>query len=232
MDSILTTIQSQFPFFEQHKFLLLFVATLADGFAAFLAAGFLVSIRALPVLPTFAVLVVGDILNGVMWYGIGYWGGNPFIEWRARKSEKARQRIHRIKAYAQEFTGRAVLLANLTSLTTITNTLVGALRYSFSRFMIFNTIGSFFKPTIILAAGYFYAESYQAIVSRINSPLAVIGAALLMVPFMWFLRSILLWISNRYLALWDAILHMRHRIKFQLDKLLDPSTHEDQEPRL
>lgn len=231
MDSLLTSIQAQFPFFVEHKYLLLFVATMIDGFAAFLGAGFLVSIRALPVIPTFIVLVIGDILNGVMWYAIGYWGGNPVLEWRARKSEKARQRIHRVKAYAQEFTGRAVLLANLTSLTTITNTLVGALRYPFPRFMIFNTIGSFFKPTIILAAGYFYAESYQAIVSKLNSPLAVIGFALLLVPFMWALRSILLGISNRYLALWDAILHMRHKIKFKLDQLMDPATHEDQEPR-
>jgi membrane protein DedA with SNARE-associated domain len=229
MDSLLSTIQAHFPFFINHKYLLLFVATLIDGFGTFLVAGFLVSIRAVSVMPTFIVLVTGDILNGMIWYAIGYYGGNPFLEWRARKSQKTRDRIHRIRAYAEEFTGRAVLLANLTSLTTITNTLVGALRYPFSRFMIYNSIGSFFKPTIILVFGYFYGESYQAFVDSFTSPWALLGAGLLMVPFMYLIRIVLVGISNRYLGLWDAILHMRRKIKTGIDKLIDPEPKNDKD---
>ena len=231
MEGIFTSLQNQFPFFSEHRYLLLLVATMIDGFGTFLLAGLLVSLRALPVVPTFIILVIGDILNGMAWYALGFWGGYPFIEWLSRHSKRVRDNLHRVRTYATEYTGRAVLVANMTALTTLTNALVGTFRYPFGRFMIFNTIGSFFKPSVILFAGYFYGQGYRAVFSYIDSPVVFIFAGLLALPLMLFLRWILTTILDSYLAFWDNIIHAHSKFRQGLDKFINDGQDDDESSR-
>ena len=162
MDQFFASIQSYFPILAQYKYLLLFLASLIEGFNVFILTGFLVSIGTFSLLPAFGVSLAGELVNSYFWYAVGYWGGAKPIDFFIRKSPKKRRLVEKIRGYLQQYTGRILLLMKLTySITIVTIILIGSIKYSLKKFSLINFIGSIGWVTITLSIGYFFGKSFQ-----------------------------------------------------------------------
>ncbi|MCI0421603.1 MAG: DedA family protein [Acidobacteria bacterium] len=161
--SLFNIIVEQFPFLSTHKYILLFIAGSLEGFTAMILAGFLLAVGKLNFWPTFIVLSAAEMVNGFVWYAVGYWGGFKPVDWITRKSARQGDIVKRVRGFLERYTGQAILLAKMTfSITIVTQILTGAIRYPFRKFTLFNFIGSVGWVLLVLMVGYFFGESYKA----------------------------------------------------------------------
>ncbi len=170
MNDVFHGLQVSFPWLIEYRYLLIFLAACIEGFSTMMVAGFLLSTRSVSLVPTFLVLVAGEIANGFLWYAVGYWGGGRAIDWLLRHSRRQRQLVDRVRAYMERYTGQAILFAKMTfSVTVLTQVLVGSTKYPTRRFAIFNIIGSIGWVALILALGFFFGTGYTAIFGYLKS---------------------------------------------------------------
>src|SRR3989338_11321263 len=106
-------------------------------------SGFLASIGSVEFWPVLLIVLAGEILNGYMWYAVGYFGGAKPIDKWGRKDEKSRKIIEKVEEYFNRYSGRAIILTKLTfSLTIATLIMAGSLKYDFRKFHLYNFVGS------------------------------------------------------------------------------------------
>jgi membrane-associated protein len=221
MDSFLGNLSTQYPLLAQYKYLILFLVASLEGFSALLFAGFLVSVNALALLPTFLVLLAGELTNGFLWYSVGYFGGAKPIDWLTRKNEKKKQIVHKVRTYFERYTGRAIILAKMTfSLTVITQILVGSLKYSFKKFSWYNFIGSFGWVVLVLTVGYFFGEGYKVFFQYWKNISHLITYIVIAIVLIYILRIAFRSIILHYLDLVEKVQRLSERIILGIDKMM------------
>lgn len=167
--SIVDSIQNNFPALVQYKYLFLLIATSIEGFNTIILAGFLASLGSVAIIPAIIVCVIGDFLNGWMWYIVGYFGGAKPIDKWGRKDPKSRKIIETVERYFHRYSGRAIIFTKLTwSLTIATMIMAGSFKYSFRKFSYYNFIGGTGWVAITFVVGYVFGKGYRA-VSIVNN---------------------------------------------------------------
>ncbi|HYU64698.1 MAG TPA: DedA family protein, partial [Candidatus Paceibacterota bacterium] len=162
MEAFLHSLQAQFPFLVEYKYVFFFLASAFEGLNLMVLAGFLVSINQLRFLPTIIVLIGGYVVNGYMWYSVGYFGGSKPIDFWLRHKPKYRRAFERVREYFEEHTGRAIIFTKMTLTFTIVSLLLaGSLKYNPKKFSLYNFIGSVGWAFVTFSAGYFFGEGYQ-----------------------------------------------------------------------
>src|SRR3989338_9357614 len=147
--------------------------------------GFLVSVGTVKLLPIFSIFTIGYILNGYLWYTIGYFAGAKPIDKWARKDKKGRQIVEKVEEYFHKYSGRAIIFTKFTfSLTIATLIMAGSLKYNLKKFSLYNFIGSVGWVSLTLFIGYFFGQSYKFFFSYIKGftyILLFLGAAIALV---------------------------------------------------
>ena len=167
--NIVDSIQNRFPLFAEYKYLFVFIATCIEGFNSIILAGFLASIGAVAILPILAIVIVGDFINGWIWYIVGYLGGAKPIDKWGRKDPKSRRIIETVERYFHRYSGRAIIFTKLTwSLTIATMIMAGSFKYSFRKFSLYNLIGGIGWVAITFTIGFLFGKGYRA-VSLVNN---------------------------------------------------------------
>ena len=162
--TIVDSIQNNFPALVQYKYLFLLIATTIEGFNTIILAGFLASLGSVAIIPAVIVCVIGDFLNGWMWYLIGYFGGAKPIDKWGRKDPKSRKIIETVERYFHRYSGRAIVFTKLTwSLTIATMIMAGSFKYNFRKFSYYNFIGGLGWVTITFTVGYVFGKGYRAV---------------------------------------------------------------------
>jgi len=162
--TIADSIQNNFPIFIQYKYLLLLLATSLESFNGIILAGFLASLGSVAVLPTIAICIAGDFINGWIWYLVGYFGGSKPIDKWGRKHEKSRKVIETVEHYFLRYSGRAIIFTKLTwSLTIATLVMAGSFKYNFKKFSLYNFIGAVGWVAITFSVGYVFGRGYRAV---------------------------------------------------------------------
>ncbi len=162
--SIVDSIQGNFPFLVQHKYLFLLIATSIEGFNSIILAGFLASLGTVAILPAVLICIAGDFLNGLAWYAVGYFGGAKPIDKWGRKDLKSRKIIETVERYFLRYSGRAIIFTKLTwSLTIATMIMAGSFKYDLKKFSVYNFIGGVGWVGITFAVGFVFGKGYQAV---------------------------------------------------------------------
>jgi len=191
--TIADSIQSNFPIFIQYKYLLLLLAASLESFNGIILAGFLASLGTVAVFPAIIVCIVGDFINGWIWYLVGYFGGSGPIDKWGRKHEKSRKVIETVERYFHRYSGRAIIFTKLTwSLTIVTLVMAGSLKYNFRKFSLYNFIGALGWVAITFSVGYVFGRGYKAVAFINNIGFVIlffVGAILLVYGFKVAFRS-------------------------------------------
>src|SRR3989338_6145583 len=162
MENIIHLFESSFPTLVEYKYLLLFLGAIFEGLNSMVLGGFLVSVGTIKFIPIFLIFTVGYVLNGYLWYVVGYFAGAKPIDKWIRKDKKGRKIIEKVEEYFHRYSGRAIIFTKFTfSLTIATLIMAGSLKYNLKKFSLYNFIGSIGWVSLTLFIGYFFGQSYK-----------------------------------------------------------------------
>jgi len=146
MDFIATiadSIQLNFPVLVDHKYILLLLLSSLEGLSGIILAGLLASLGVVEIVPAVIICLIGDFINGWLWYSVGYFGGAGSIDRWGRKHPKSREIIETIERYFHLYSGRVIVLTKITwSVTIFAMIVAGAFRYNLKKFALYNLIGA------------------------------------------------------------------------------------------
>lgn len=220
MEAFFHVIQAHFPYFEHYKYLFLFLGSVIEGFNIIILAGFLASIGSVGLVPAFFICLVGEFINGCMWYAVGYFGGAKPIDKWGRKDPKSRKIIETVESYFQRYSGRAIIFTKLTwSLTIATLIMAGSFKYNLKRFALYNFLGGVGWTAMTFFVGYLFGKGYKS-VNIINN----VGYAVLFLIvagiLIYFLKVMF---KSRFIQSLTAMQRLREvseRIREGIDKIL------------
>jgi membrane protein DedA with SNARE-associated domain len=220
MESIIDWIQIHAPFIIHHKYIFIFIGATVESMNTIILSGFLASIGSVAFLPVLLICLAGEILNGYMWYLVGYLGGSKPIDRWGRKDPKSRKIIETVERYFHKYSGRSIVLAKLTwSLTIATMIMAGSFKYNLRKFSNYNFIGAIGWVAITFFIGYVFGRGYQSIfvITRIGYVILFFIAAVILI---YILRHIF---RSRFISSLSTMEHLREfgdKLKEGIDRFM------------
>ncbi len=221
METFFHFFQSSFPTLIHYKYLFLFLGATIEGMNTIILAGFLASVGSIALLPMFLLCILGETINGYVWYAVGYFAGAKPIDKWGRKDEKSRKIIEKVEGYFKRYSGRAIVFTKLTwSLTIATLIMAGSFKYDLKKFGWYNFLGSAGWVVITFFVGYFFGQSYKLFLTYLTNVfyvLAFLGGAITIIYLIKIsFRSAFI----RSLFLTDRIKEFSDKMKNGIDKFL------------
>lgn len=218
MDSVLNFFQTNFPFLIEHKYLFIFLGAAIEGTNTIVLAGFLASIASVALWPAFFLCLLGEIINGIAWYTVGFYAGAKPIDKWGRKDEKSRKIIEKVEEYFKRYSGRAILIAKVTfSLCIATMITAGSFKYNFKKFSLYNLVGSTIWVLTIFFIGFFFGQSYKFLIKNLAYLLLFLGGAF---AIGYIIRLIFRSIYIKSIFLRETIKNFSDKMKNGIDKFL------------
>lgn len=223
MEAFLQLLQAQFPFFVEYKYIFFFLGAVLEGLNLMVLAGFLVSIGRLAFFPTMIALISGYILNGYIWYGVGYYAGSHPIDYWLRKKPKYRKSFERIREYFHRHTGKAIIFTQMTfTFTIITLLLAGSLRYSLKKFSIYHIIGSVGWVFLTFFTGYFFGAGYQFLFDYWRNVALFILVIIAAIAFMYALKILSRSVLMKSIITYDQLKHLNEKVIEGIERIIPP----------
>lgn len=221
MDNIIQFIETQLPFLIEHKYWFILLGASLEGPNTAIVAGFLASIGGVNLLGTFFICLAGEVINGYLWYTVGYFAGSKPIDKWGRKDEKSRKIIEKVEGYFKRYSGRAIIFAKLTwSLTIATMIMSGSFKYNLKKFSLYNIIGSAGWVLMTFFVGFFFGESYKLIFDYIKGVVYVLLFLAAAVGLSFLLRVMFKALFVRSILIKEKLRDISEKVKESIDKLL------------
>lgn len=138
------------PFVGHYQYVILAGITVLEGTWSLLVVGVLAAAGLLNPWLTFTACLIGSIVGGFFWYGIGFWAGAWPLEKFMHASEVRRAIFMRIREHSERAAGIIVFLSKLGyAITVPTLIIVGSLKFNLKRFALANIAGSIIWVTVL-----------------------------------------------------------------------------------
>lgn len=221
MESVLLFLQHAFPFVFAHKNWFLFIGSAVEGLNVMILGGFLISVNSIRFLPTFLILLSGDMLNGYAWYAVGYYAGSKPIDKWGRSKPRSKKIIDKVQAYFERYSGKALVITRFTfSLTIATLIMAGSLKYNLRKFAWYNFVGAVLWVMVTLFIGYFFGQSYKfffVYLANFTYALVFLGGAIAIV---YIIKNIARSAFVKSLFIGDMIRDLSTKLRAEVDRLL------------
>ena len=124
--------------------------------------GFLVSIGAVKLAPLFLLMLLGNTINGYMWYSVGFFGGAKALDKWGHKEKLSHEIIEKVTRYFNHYSGWAIVFSKLTfSFEIATLVAAGSLKYGLKDFSKYNFLGSLGWTFITFSIGFVFGQSFN-----------------------------------------------------------------------
>lgn len=108
----------------------------------------------------FILTVIAGILGSLTLYVLGYYVGNPLLEWFARRFVKTEKYINKIMYLSERYGSKGVFICRLLpAVRTIVSLISGTLRESFIKFTIYSAAGISIWNFVLILSGYLTTKS-------------------------------------------------------------------------
>lgn len=148
--------------FIDYGYVIMFLASYIEGGLAMLAGGFLASLGYFNLGGVIFAMFLGDILSDMMWYAIGYYGGNRILRKISKIFNISEKTLEKVKSKLEKNAGKILITVKLTTgLCLATMITSGTIRLRLKKFLFFDGIGSVLWSAMVVMLGYFFGESYE-----------------------------------------------------------------------
>ena len=220
--------QSSFPFLIEHKYIFIFFGATIEGTNSTILAGFLASISSISLWPAFFICLLGEIINGFLWYFVGFYAGAKPIDKWGRKDEKSRKVVEKVEEYFKKYSGRAILIAKVTwSLCIATMITAGSFKYDLKKFSLYNFVGSVIWIPMIFFMGFSFGESYKFLfeyIKNIMLAFVLLGSA---IALGYIIRILFRSAYIRSLFISEKIRDLSHKFRNGLEEFLSNDKDDD-----
>lgn len=160
MPEIINTIA---PFLHQHRYIFAFLGALFEGTNIMLLGGFLYKLGLFKFWNILAVLIVGYIINGYIWYALGRFGGEKLLDKWGRRF-LGEERIKKLEDYFKKHTTKALIITRITyGLSMYMFIIAGIFRTKAKQFFWCNLVAAVIWVLMLFGIGYTFGASYEAL---------------------------------------------------------------------
>jgi membrane protein DedA with SNARE-associated domain len=155
---------------EQYKYLVLFPLAAIEGPVVSLVVGFLIRLGYISLIPSFIILILGDLLPDSIYYAIGRFGNRSnVIQKYGNRSGLVSNNFTLAEKLWRHHGKKTMFFSKLAyGLSTIFLISAGLVRMPFKKFVAYAVPVTIFQYGIILAAGYFLGHSYESALKYVN----------------------------------------------------------------
>ncbi|OHA19735.1 MAG: hypothetical protein A2836_00210 [Candidatus Taylorbacteria bacterium RIFCSPHIGHO2_01_FULL_45_63] len=167
-----------------YKYLLLFPIVVVEGPIITVIAGFLSSLGQLNFFISYAIAVVGDVVGDCIYYALGFYGRQKFIERWGRFLGITLERVEKMDKHFEKHSGKTLIIGKLShAVGSLVLVAAGMAKVPFWKFVWYNFIATLPKSLILLLIGFYFGETYAkintyldytAIISTVLAVLSVI----------------------------------------------------------
>ncbi|MFA5098903.1 MAG: DedA family protein [Candidatus Paceibacterota bacterium] len=174
----------------QYKYILLLPVVVVEGPIITVIAGFIVSLGLMNFVTTYLVVIFGDVGGDIIYYAIGRWGREKFLERWGRYIGFPIEKVVPIEKHFEKHGTRTLFVGKMAQgIGGIFLVAAGLVRMPFYKFVSANLIATLAKSFGLLLLGYFFGEA----IDNINSALGIFSATSLgigiIVIFIFFYRQ-------------------------------------------
>ena len=162
MEPLLTTL-------AEYGYFVLLPLAIVEGPVVTVLGGFLCTLGVLHPLPTFALVVSGDLIGDSFLYASGRYGGTRLLSHCRRYFALADEDIAQARAYFSTHHRKALVLAKIvhgmgaTALVT-----AGMLKMPYARFISTCTIVAILQSALLLTLGVYFGHAYAQLNAHLN----------------------------------------------------------------
>ena len=129
------------------------------------------------------ISTVAGLLGSTLCYTIGYFGGSPIINWLCSKSSGAKKSFNKLDLFLDKYGKPAVFLSRLLPLTrTYISLAVGAVKMSYSQFILYSFGGITIWNIVLISLGYFLGENTD-LIEKILKDYSIVAITILVIGF-------------------------------------------------
>jgi membrane protein DedA with SNARE-associated domain len=175
-----------------HKYLFLFPVVVVEGPIITIIAGFLSSLGLLNIFIAYAVVVVGDIVGDIIYYALGYYGGQRFVKRWGRFLGITLERVERLEKHFEKHCGKTLIIGKLShGIGGVVLVAAGIARVPLRKLVLYDFIPTLPKSLILLLIGYYSGESYVKISSYLDyTAIGTVIAAVIFIVIYFMMRRL------------------------------------------
>lgn len=171
---------------ETYTYFAIFPISVLEGPVIAILSGFLVSIGVLNLYITGAILIAGDIVGDLTYYGLGRLGEGNIIRRWGHHFGITHERVQYFKDQFLKHDIKLILFSKTQPAGAVILFAAGVSNMPFWRFLSYSIVGSIPKATLFMAAGFYLGASiYNAKTYLGYGALISTGIAVLLILFYW-----------------------------------------------
>lgn len=144
-------------------YLVIIIVAILEGPILSILLGIMIKLGYFPLIPTYIILMLGDLLGDVIWYGLGYFYGLPFVKRFGEYFDITPEKIKKVEAIFHHRKKSILIISKLTNgfgFAIVTLFTAGLVRIPFKTYFALNTLGQFMWTFLLVGAGYFFSDLY------------------------------------------------------------------------
>jgi membrane protein DedA with SNARE-associated domain len=144
-----------------YKYFILFPVMVIEGPIITIIAGFLSSLDLLNLFLVFAVVVIADLVGDFMYYAIGRWGREKFINRWGKYIGLSAEKIIRLESHFEKHTRKTLIIGKIShAFGAPILVAAGVAKIPFWEFIWFNFLATIPKSLFFLLIGYYFGQAY------------------------------------------------------------------------
>ena len=153
-----------------YKYLFLFPLAVLEGPIVAVFTGFLIKFNQLDLIPTYIVLVLGNVIPDLFYYGVGRWGEKSiYIQKFIKKFSFIKNNFKLIKKLWKEHFKKTVFLSKLAyGLSTPFLISAGLVKVPFPKFISHTIIIDLFDIALFIFLGFVFGKTYNMVSNYID----------------------------------------------------------------
>lgn len=143
------------------------------------AAGFLLRLEYVSLLPLSIALIAGDLVGDIGWYVVGYFFAKPLILRYGKFLSITEELFEKVKRLFERHDSKILFLSKITSGfggAIATLIAAGAVRVPFKKYIAINILGEFIWVGLLLSVGYVFGHLYASIENGFKIVFIIIAA--------------------------------------------------------
>jgi membrane-associated protein len=175
-----------------HKYLFLFPVVVVEGPIITIIAGFLSSLGIFNIFIVYGVVVGGDIVGDIIYYALGYYGGQRFVKRWGRFLGITLERVEWLEKHFEKHSAKTLIIGKLShGIGGVVLVAAGMARVPLRKLVLYDFIPTLPKSLILLLIGYYAGESYVKISSYLDyAAIGTIVAAVIFIVIYFMMRRL------------------------------------------
>ena len=166
----------------QHGYPLLFIVMLVEGPVVTAAGAFAAALHYMNIWVVLALSILANFIPDLVYYAIGYWGRETFINKYGHYLGITPERIATTEKLAEQHSGKSLFMIKMIPLLATPGLiLVGATKMDFRKYMFWSIVIIVPTSLLYLIIGYYFGAAYATIDRYLNLGGYVIAAAAVIV---------------------------------------------------